>query len=182
MGKLFLFLADGCEECEALITVDILRRAKLDVVTVSINGTDEIVSSHGISVKADAKIEDIDFENADMLILPGGMPGTTNLEKCEKLMEQVDAFNEAKRPIAAICAAPGIFGRRGILKGKKATSYPSVTDQLKGATVLTDKVVTDGHITTSRGLGTAIDFGLAIAERFCGRDVAEDIAKGIVYI
>ena len=180
MSKLIVLLADGFEECEALLVVDILRRAGVETVMASIMGRLEVLSSRKIEVKADVLAEDVDYDSADMLFLPGGRKGSENLLNSELVKKWCVEFAKTKK-LAAICAAPSVLARFGLLEGKKATSYPSVTDQLKGATVITDKVVTDGHITTSRGLGTAIDFGLAIAERFCGKDVAEDIARGIVY-
>ncbi len=181
MNELLVFLADGCEECEALITVDILRRAGLDTVTVSITDSYEIVSSHKIPIKADKLLSEVDLDAAEMLILPGGMPGTTNLEKCEKLMAAVDKFNKEGRPVSAICAAPGIFGRRGILEGRTATSYPTVVGELRGAKTTEESVACDGNVITSRGLGTAIDFGLAIVEKYKGRAESEKIASAIVY-
>ena len=113
--------------------------------------------------------------------LPGGMPGTKNLEACQKLMEQLDAFYQSKKYIAAICAAPSIFGHRGYLEGKKACCYPGFEDQLKGADVVMDKVVREGNIIMSRGMGCAIAFGAAIVEVFAGKEKAESIKKGIIY-
>lgn len=181
MAKIDVFLATGFEECEALITVDICRRAGLDVKTVSVTGEKEVVSSHQVTVTADMLLEEVDFDELDMIVLPGGMPGTKNLEACEPLMEQVDAFYEAGKCISAICAAPSILGHKGYLKGRNATSYPSFEGHLDGALVFHNSVEVSEHITTSRGLGTAIDFGLAIVERFQGREEADKIAEAIVY-
>lgn len=181
MAKIDVFLATGFEECEALLVVDICRRAGLDLKMVSITGEREVTSSHGVCVKADLLFDEVDFETLDMIVLPGGMPGTTNLEAYEPLMKQVEAFYEKGKCISAICAAPSIFGHRGFLNGRNATSYPSFESHLEGARVSRNAVEVSGHVTTSRGLGTAIDFGLAIVERFMGKDEAEKIAKAIVY-
>ena len=182
MEKIGIFMADGCEECEALIVVDLLRRAGFEVTMVSIGDKCEVTGSHQIRIGTDAVISDTDLNAFDMLVLPGGMPGTKNLEACEALREALVRYDGEKKPISAICAAPGVFGRMGLLKGKKATSYPGCLDETMGAEILEDKVVVDGHITTSRGMGTAIDFGLAIIERFCGEAAAKEMADKIVYL
>lgn len=181
MAKIGVFLATGFEECEALLTVDICRRAGLDLKTVSVTEKKEVTSSHGVTVVADLLLQDVDFDGLDMIVLPGGMPGTKNLEVCEPLMEQLDAFYEKNKCISAICAAPSIFGHRGFLKGRNATSYPGFESHLEGAEVSQNSVEISGHVTTSRGLGTAIDFGLAIVERYKGKEEAERIAEAIVY-
>lgn len=181
MAKIGVFLATGFEECEALLTVDICRRAGLDLKTVSVTEKKEVTSSHGVTVVADLLLQDVDFDGLDMIVLPGGMPGTKNLEACEPLMEQLDAFYEKNKCISAICAAPSIFGHRGFLKGRNATSYPGFESHLEGAEVSQNSVEISGHVTTSRGLGTAIDFGLAIVERYKGKEEAERIAEAIVY-
>lgn len=181
MSRLAVFFAQGYEEIEALAVVDICRRCGLDIDMVSITEEKTVRGSHGIEVKTDKTFSEVDFESVDMLILPGGMPGTTNLEAHEGLMAQIDAFYEAGKYIGAICAAPSIFGHRGILKGRRACSYPSFESHLEGAQVTAGPVEISGHVVTSRGMGTAIDFGLAIAELFCGRDKAEELAGSIVY-
>lgn len=181
MAELGIFFAPGYEECEALIVVDLVRRAGLSIEMISISDDKTVVSSHGVPVVMDCTLKDVDFNKLDMIILPGGMPGTTNLEACEPLMEQVEAFYKQGKCVSAICAAPSIFGHKGMLKGREAVSYPSFEDHLEGATVLKAPVAVSEHVTTSRGLGTAIDFGLAIVERYCGKDKADEIAKAIVY-
>ena len=182
---LAVFLADGFEEIEALTVVDLCRRAGITTDMVSIKEPSEtalfVTGSHGIRVTADRLIGDLDFDALDMIVLPGGMPGTTNLEACEPLMAQVRAFDGEKRRLAAICAAPGIFGRMGLLEGRNATGHPSVTDALAGADVSQKDVVSDGHILTSRGMGTAIPFALKIVEIFTDKDKARSIGQGIVY-
>lgn len=177
----YLFLATGHEEIEALTVVDLLRRAKIEIETVSITGEKAVTGSHGITHMADRLFEEINPSEAKMLILPGGMPGTLNLEAYAPLMDAVKDANADGRYIAAICAAPTVFGRAGLLKGKKACCYPDMEGDLKGANVSYDTVSVDGNIITSRGLGTAIDFGLAIINEFQGTEAAMEMAKKIVY-
>lgn len=181
MGRLAVFFAQGFEEIEALTVVDICRRGGLDVDMVSVNGEEEVTGSHGISVKMDKLFENIDFGEYDMLVLPGGMPGTKNLEAHRGLMAQIDEFYKKGKYIGAICAAPSILGHKGILKGKRACSFPSFESHLEGAQVTAGPVEVSGNVVTSRGMGTAIDFGLAILGIFCGAEKAEELAKGIVY-
>ena len=183
MTKTAIFLADGFEEIEALTVVDLLRRAGIEITTVSIMGMGrkKVTGSHQITVEADAFLEDIDFDSLDMLILPGGMPGTTNLEQCNPLADKIKEFDEKGKMLCAICAAPTVYGKLGLLKGKKACCYPGRENDLLGADVQTTSVTKDGHFITSRGMGTAIDFGLAIIENYLGKDVANDMAKKIVY-
>ena len=181
MANIAIFLADGFEEIEALTVVDLCRRASLNIDMVSVMGGLSVTGSHGIEVKADKLLNDVKFEDMDMLVLPGGMPGTTNLEKTEKLMEQVRAFDAAGKFISAICAAPGVFGRAGLLQGKKACVFPGLEGELKGADVQMTETTVDGHILTSRGMGTAIPFGLAIVERFCGKEAADELGKKVVF-
>lgn len=181
MGRVYVFLADGFEEIEGLTVVDLLRRAGAEVVTVSINGTKQICGSHKIEIGADAIFEETDFSDAELLVLPGGMPGTKYLGAHEGLTGLLRQTNEAGGGIAAICAAPSVLGDLGILKGKKATSFPGFEERLAGAEVQTCSVVTDGNVTTSRGMGTAIDFGLELVRRLFGEEKAEDLAKAIIY-
>ncbi len=181
MSKTAIFLADGFEEIEALTVVDLLRRAGIDITTASIMGRKTVTGSHKIAVSADCLIDEVDFDKTDMIILPGGMPGTTNLGECTTLTDQLLKFNQAERPLAAICAAPTVLGKLGILEGKKASCYPGCERDLKGALPQTDEVTVCDHITTSRGMGTAIPFGLAIIEHFQGPDAAKEMAQKIVY-
>ena len=177
----YLFLAEGHEEIEALTVVDLLRRAGLEIETVSITGLSQVPGSHKIVTMADRHISDIDFNKADMLVLPGGMPGTLNLEMCAPLMEAVDSFAKNGKWIAAICAAPTVFGRRGLLEGKVACCYPDMEKDLRGAKVSYDNVCVDGNIITSRGMGTAIDFALTIISKLKDEKAATELAKKIVY-
>lgn len=181
MSRIAVFLADGFEEIEALTVVDLCRRAGIETVMVSVMGREAVTGAHGIAVQADTLIEKTEFDTLDMLMLPGGMPGTRNLEGCGLLMEKLDAFYRAEKPISAICAAPSIFGHRGYLQGRRACCYPGFEGQLAGAEVTLEQVEVSGHITTSRGMGTAIPLGLAIVERFCGSRKAEELAEGICY-
>ncbi len=181
MSKVLIFLADGHEEIEALTVVDLLRRAGIDITMVSMNPDRNVTGSHNIRINADITLAEADFDSADMLVLPGGMPGTLNLEANELLMSKVEDFNNAGKYIAAICAAPTVFGHKGLLKGRKACCYPGMHDQLTGAEVSFDKVCADGNIITSRGLGTAIEFALMIISRLSGQAVADKIANSVVY-
>ena len=181
MSKVLIFMAEGHEEIEALTVVDILRRADIEIEMVSITGNKKVPGSHGIVTYCDKLIETVNFDSADMLVLPGGMPGTLNLELCEPLMDQIHGFNTSKKRLAAICAAPTVFGKAGLLQGKKATCYPGMEGDLLGANVSTDSVCHDGHIITSRGMGTAIPFALEIVKTFKGDDVANKLAQAIVY-
>ena len=181
MPKTAIFLADGFEEIEALTVVDLLRRANIEISTVSIMGRKNVTGSHNITVEADALLEETDFDSLDMLILPGGMPGTTNLADCKALTDKIKEFDEKDKMLCAICAAPTVFGKLGILKGKKACCFPGREDDLLGADVQTSSVTKDGHFITSRGMGTAIDFGLAIIEHYQGSDAATSMASKIVY-
>ena len=181
MSNVYVFLADGFEEIEGLTVVDLLRRAGLSVVTVSIMGRKEITGSHQIIVTADTQIEEIQVDEKDCLVLPGGMPGTRYLGGCERLKGFLMEADARKSRIAAICAAPTVLGNLGFLKGKKAVCYPGMEEGLLGAEVSREDVVTDGHITTSRGLGTAIAFALELVTLLKGREEAENLAKSVVY-
>lgn len=181
MGKVYVFLAEGFEEIEALTVVDLLRRARIDVKTVSISEAKMVEGGHKINVEADLIFEQADFSDAEVLVLPGGMPGTLNLAKYRKLTKLLEEFNREGRKLAAICAAPSILGDLGVLKGKKATAYPGYDDRLKGAEVTENHVEVSGNITTSRGLGTAIPFALSLISQLKDRQTAEDIQDSIIY-
>ncbi len=181
MSKVLIFMAEGHEEIEALTVVDILRRAGIDIEMVSITGNKKVPGAHGITTYCDKLIETVNFDSADMLVLPGGMPGTLNLGLCELLMDQVHGFNTSKKGLAAICAAPTVFGKAGILEGKTATCYPGMEKDLLGAKISTDEVCHDDNIITSRGMGTAIPFALEIVKTFQGQEAADKLAKSIVY-
>ncbi|MDO4632242.1 MAG: DJ-1/PfpI family protein [Eubacteriales bacterium] len=181
MAKVYVFLAEGFEEVEALTPVDLLRRAQVEVCTVSVSGKREVTGARKIPVTADILFEDNDFSDADITVLPGGMPGTLNLAAHQGLEKLLAERNEKGQRIAAICAAPTIFGDRGYLNGKSAVCYPGMEERLTGAEIPEASVVTDGHITTSRGVGTAIDFALELITLLCGKEKAEEIARSVVY-
>ena len=181
MSKAAIFFGNGYEEIEALTVVDILRRAGISTDMVSITGEREVTGSHGITVHMDQLFEEVDFDSVDIIVLPGGMPGTTNLEAYKPLMDKVDEFYQQDKYIAAICAAPSIFGHKGFLKGKKACSNPGFEGHLEGADVKHEPAVVDGHIITSRGMGTAIPFGLTILEQLAGADAAVQMRQKLVY-
>ena len=177
----YVFLADGVEEIEALTVVDMCRRAGLDLKTVAIGRDKSVTGRSDITVEADIKLKDVDWDSADMLVLPGGMPGTKNLEECDELMTHVDEMSQSGRNIAAICAAPTIFGHRGILDGRLACCYPGLEAQLSGAKVSAEPVCVDGNVITSRGMGIAIDFSLAIITKLISAEKADEVAKSVVY-
>ncbi len=181
MSKLAVFFAEGYEEIEALTVVDICRRCEIQVDMVSMNNEWAVAGSHGINVEMDKLFSQLDFSEYDMLVLPGGKLGTENLEAHQGLMEQLGAFYRDGKYIAAICAAPSIFGHRGFLNGRRACSYPSFESHLVGAKVTEGPVEISDHVITSRGMGTAIDFSLAIVGVLCGEEKAQETAKTIVY-
>lgn len=176
-----VFLADGFEEIEALTAVDLLRRAEIETNMVSVNGNREVTGSHGIRVAVDELLDELDFDQVKMIVLPGGMPGTKNLEASDKLMSRLDQFNREERYIAAICAAPSILGHRGMLKGRKACSYPTFESHLEGAAVLKEPAVCDGHIITGRGMGCSIEFALCIVRELKGSEAGNRLAESIIY-
>lgn len=181
MKQVSVFLANGFEEIEGLTVVDLLRRAGVEVTTVSITGEYTIHGAHGIDVQADKLFEEMDYNEQDMLVLPGGMPGTLNLGAHEGLETLLKQFYEEKKYLAAICAAPSVFGKYGFLEGRKATSYPGFEEQLTGAECVTDVVAVDEYVITSRGMGTAILFSLALIELLIDREKADEIGKSIIY-
>lgn len=181
MKKAAVFFGTGYEEIEALTVVDLLRRAGIKTVCVAVDNKSHVTGSHSISVAMDTGIDALDFDSFDILVCPGGMPGTKNLEACIKLTEQLRKFSENGKLIAAICAAPSIFGHMGLLAGKKACIYPGMEKELSGAEVCFDKVVKSGNIITSRGMGTAIAFSLEIIASLLDKEIADDLAEKIVY-
>ncbi len=176
---IFVFLAPGFEEGEAICPIDILRRAELDVVTVSVTDDREVTGSHGITVKADVALCDLPACHPEAIILPGGMPGTKNLEASAPLRERILRANEDGALICAICAAPMILGNMGLLEDKKATCYPGFEQYLTGA-VVGGRVKKDGNIITACGMGAAMEFGLSIVEALKGAAVAANIKSAIL--
>ena len=174
----YLFLANGFEEIEALCPLDLLRRAKVDVTTVGI-GTDCVTGSHGITVHAD--IPDTCFRDStpEMVILPGGMPGTTHLDASPVVDAALKAAVRNNAYVAAICAAPMILGKRGLLRGLKATCFPGFEGDLEGAVEIGGSVVRDGRIITARGMGVAQEFGLELVRVLRGDKVADELRAAI---
>ena len=174
-----VLLADGFEEIEALTPVDMLRRAGLEVLTVGI--TSKIaVGAHGISVICDKLPEEIDLDMISTVILPGGMPGSLNLDASPFTDEILKSVNARGGRIAAICAAPLVLGRRGLLEGKRATCYPGFENELAGATVTDESVVTDGNITTARGMGVALEFSKELISLLVTKEKAEELSSAIM--
>ena len=181
MAKIYVFLADGCEEIEALTPVDLLRRAGDEVVTVSIMEKKKIISAHGIQIKADAKYEKTDFSDGDVFLLPGGGVGTENLENHDPLRSLLLAKAGDGKHIAAICAAPRFLGALGLLKGRKAVVYPGLEDHLIGAVPQDVPTVTDGNITTGRGPGAAADFGFELVRVLHGEEAVTKLKQEFTY-
>lgn len=181
MKKAYLFFATGFEEVEALTVVDILRRGGVDCKTVSVTGDYDVTSSHVVTVRADLLFDEQDLGDGDMLILPGGVPGTPNLKAHAGLDKLIDRYHADGKYLAAVCAAPTVYGEKGLLKGKKATCYPGMEDGLVGADKQTDKVVCDGQFITSRGMGTCVDFGLTLLAKLTDEATAKTIGEKIVY-
>lgn len=175
----YLFLADGFEEIEALTPVDLMRRAKIEVCTVGVGGQ-YITGAHGICVKADAVDSEVEPENIEMVVLPGGMPGTRNLDASPVVHRFIDAAVESGAHIAAICAAPSVFGKKGLLQGKKAICYPGFEDCLEGAELENCGVVSDGGVTTARAAGSAVDFAAKLIAVLKGDEAAGKILASIL--
>jgi 4-methyl-5(b-hydroxyethyl)-thiazole monophosphate biosynthesis len=175
--KIAVHLADGFEEIEAISIVDVLRRADLDVLVVSVNGKTEVTGAHQIKVMADILFELVNYDEIYMIVLPGGMPGAANLDAHIGLKFQIKKFVDQNKQLAAICAAPLVFGNLGILEGKQVVCYPGFEKYLKGAEVLQVAVVESGNIITGRGPGLAIQFALKIVERTVSVEKAELLAK-----
>ena len=182
-NKVALFLADGCETIEALTVADILFRAGIPCTKVSITESPVVVSSHKVTMIADTTIGHLDFDEYDMLVLPGGIPGTPNLKTCDPLISKVREFYSKGRMIAAICAAPSIFAELGLLKGVRAACNPSFEEVFiqNGADLVKENAVVSGNIITSRAMGTAIPFALAIVEHYKGKEAADALGKNILY-
>ena len=181
MKKVYVFLADGFEDVEALIPVDVLRRGGVDVTTVSISDFPLVTSAHGVNIEADIMFEQGDFSDADLIFLPGGMPGAKNLFEHKGVCKAVVDQFAAGRKVAAICAAPYILGELGLLKGRDATCYPGFETHLKGANYTADLVTTDGNITTGRGPAAALPFAYELLSFFVDAETVEQIKQGMIY-
>ncbi len=176
----YLFLANGFEECEAITPLDILRRAGIEVKTVGI-GSNTITGAHNITVNCDTVNKNLKLDNLEAIILPGGMPGTLNLEKDQTVQNAIDYCKDNGLLITAICAAPQILGHKGLLNGKKATCYPGFEAQLLGAEIVNEKVVTDQNIITACGAGAASEFGFKILENLKSKTIANDIKNAMKF-
>lgn len=177
--KVAVYFATGFEEVEALSVVDVLRRGGVEVVMTGIDSK-TVVGSHKISINMDATINEIDHDKIDMMILPGGMPGTTNLAKNETLVKNLKSFKEQGKWLAAICAAPSVFGQLGLLEGEKATCYPGFEDQLLGCVHTEDRVVVSGCMITAVGPGASLQFGYKILEIIKGKELSDKIKEGML--
>ena len=177
MEKVFVFLADGFEEIEAISIIDVLRRANIETITVSISKDKVVTGAHAIPVTADVLFDDCSFDDGKMLVLPGGMPGTTNLKNHKKLGELITQYQHDHKLLGAICAAPSVLGHLGVLQNKKAVCFPGFEDELTGAKVIYEPTMMDGDVITGRGAGVAIHFALVIVEKIKGTDTALNLAK-----
>lgn len=180
MSLVYVFCADGFEEVEGLTAVDLLRRAEFEVKTVSIMGRKKVTGSHQITIETDMLFEDL-REDADLLVLPGGLPGTDYLREHDGLAELLKKQYQKGRWIAAICAAPSVFAGLGFLKNRRATSYPGCVDSSQCGSYVEEPVVVDDHVVTSRGVGTAIPFALRLIEELKGKEKGDQIASSILF-
>lgn len=173
--KVFLHLAKGFEEIEAITSIDILRRAGLDVKVVSIMEEKEVTGAWGTTIKADLLFNEVDYSSGDMIVLPGGGEGTENLSLHNGLIKEIQIYNDQDKWVCAICAAPMVFGKAGILKDKTATCYPGCEEGLVGANVTDNRVEIDGNIITGKGPGTSFDFALKLVEVLKGEDTVNKL-------
>ena len=176
----YIFLADGFEEIEAIVPRDILKRGGVKVLTVGVTGN-LVTSAYGLNIKTDVTIESVDIDDIEGIVLPGGMPGTLNLKNNQKLLEIVKYSFEKRLLIGAICAAPSILGNMNILKNKSACCYPGFEKELIGANILNESVTIDQNIITSRGPGTAIHFGFALLSYLKGEDTLKNVKNEMIY-
>lgn len=181
MGTVYEFLANGFEEVEALAPVDIMRRAKLNVKTVSVTGTKEVETSHHVKIVADLLFEEADFSDLEMIVLPGGMPGAVNLSEHAGLRSLIEKAYKDGKLLTAICAGPMVYGKMGLLKGRKATCYPGFDQYLEGAHYTGRLVEEDGPFTTGKGPAASLSLGYAIVERFCGKEKADELKAGMLF-
>lgn len=180
MKSICIFLAEGFEEMEAMFPLDILRRGGMDVKLVSVTGEKVVRSSHGVTIMADALFEDVSEEDVEMIVLPGGLPGATNLDAHAGLDKLILSFANAGKPLAAICAAPMVYGKRGLLKGKKATCYPGFDKYLEGAEYTGNMVEVVDNFILGKGPGAAPAFGFAILEKYAGAAKAQEVKNGML--
>ena len=181
MAKVYEFLAEGFEDVEALGVVDVLRRGGVDIKTVSMTESKSVTSAHGIKVEADLMFADCDFDSADMLLLPGGMPGSTNLRDHQGLGKLLLSHYEKGKRLGAICASPMVFGQLGIQKGRKSTCYPGFEKYLDGAEYTAALVQEDGNIITGKGPAATFEYAATILAYYRGEQAAKDILKGMMF-
>lgn len=176
----YVHLAEGFEEIEAVAVADIVRRAGLELRLVSVEKDKKVKGAHGITVEADCMFEDADYSQCKMIVLPGGLPGAYRLRDHKGLCRNIASFAQEGKALAAICASPLVLGSLGILAGRKATIYPGMEEELKGAEAMDFPVVRDGSIITSRGPATAIYFAIAIVKYFKGEEAGEKLEKDLL--
>lgn len=181
MAKVYEFLATGFEDIEALIPLDIMRRAGVDFKTVSIMGDLYVESAHGVSIKADMLIEDADMSDADLIMLPGGLPGATNLNAHNGVKKAIIEQNARGKMIGAICAAPMVLGGIGLLQGRRATCYPGFEKYLEGAEYTHELCTVDGNITTGEGPAAALPYAYTLLAALTDRQTADQVAEGMMY-
>ncbi len=177
----YIFLAEGFETVEALAPYDLLKRAGVDVKTVSVKKEKRVTSAQGVTVEADLAVNAIKSADPIMVVLPGGMPGAANLEKSEEVRECMYRTCLTGGYLAAICAAPYVLGVNGYLKDREATCYPGFEDKLTGAKFINKRVVRDGKIITAAGMGAALEFGFELVRALCGAETVNRIKEGIIY-
>ncbi len=180
MKKVYIFLGDGFETVEALMSVDVLRRGGVDVETVSIMKDIKVLSSHNVEIKADIMLNDADLDTCEMMVLPGGLGGTNNIKANDKLIAALKTQAQKGKYVCAICAAPSALGINGILKGKKATVYPGFEDEMNGAEVTGENVTVDGNIITGKGPGMALEFALTLLNTLKGEKVCAEVKLGML--
>ena len=179
MSKVTVFIADGTEESECIIAVDLLRRADIETELVSYSSSREVITSHNVKITADKAFDEASFDGSDMLFIPGGKKGVANLSVCKPLLDAVKKHAESGKYVAAVCAGPTILGKIGLLEGKNATCFPGFEDGLTGAIVTGEGVVADGKILTGRGLGFSIDLTLKMIEVLEGKEKAREVKEKI---
>jgi 4-methyl-5(b-hydroxyethyl)-thiazole monophosphate biosynthesis len=180
MKKILIHLADGFEEIEAITPIDVLRRAGCEVETVSVNGRNTVTSRRGVIVQADKQFNEVNYDNADVILLPGGQPGADNLNKHTGLKKQILQYHSEGKILAAICAAPLVLGSAGVLKNRKVTCFPGTEPMLTGAHCTGKAVEVDGNIVTGKGPGVALKFSLALVEILVGKDKSDELKAAMV--
>ncbi len=181
MAKIYVFLAEGFEEIEALAPVDVLRRGGQEVVTLSVTGHQRVCSSHGVTIEADQLLEDVNVDDADVLLLPGGMPGSKNLNEHEGVRQALVSHHQRGRLIGAICAAPMVLGNLGLLIGRRATCSPGFEVYLDGATYTGDLVTTDGNIITGEGPAASLPYAYTILRQLTDAEIVDTLEHKMQY-